>query len=113
VVLELTAGIQHFRVAEVPFLNRQPESGKSPVRHGHLLDLGGHDLEDAGLQDHLRVSLVDFGNLLPGSFEVPKQVGLAAPETKAPPNELGPSGFQHPDVVIEVPAAIQQALHRN
>ena len=105
--------IEHLGVAEVPLLDRPPQCDERPFRHGDPLDLGGHDLEDAGLEDHLRVGGVDLGDLMPGPFEIAEQVRLAAPEAEGPPDELRPGLLEHPDVVFEVAPAVEQALHRD
>ena len=74
VVLAPAVGIEHVGVAEVPLLHRPAQRDERPFRHGDLLDLRGHDLEDAGLEDHLRVGRVDLRDLLLGPFEVAEQV---------------------------------------
>ena len=112
-VLPPAVGVEHVGVAEIPFLDRLAQGGERPVRDRNLLDLLGHDLEDAGLQDHVRVGGVDLGDLLLRPLEVAQQVGLAAPEAEAPADELGAGGLEHADVVVEVAAAVEQPLHRD
>jgi hypothetical protein len=112
-VLAPAVGVEHVGIAEIPFFHRLAQGGERPVRDRDLLDLFGHDLEDAGLQDHVRVGGEDLGDLLLGPFEVARQVGLAAPEAEAPADELGTSTLQHADVIVEVAAAVEQPLHRD
>ena len=104
-------GIEHVGVAEVAFLHRQAQAGKRPLRDRHLLHLAGDDLEDAGLQDHLRIGPVDLRELGLGPLEVAHQIGLAAPQAETAPDELGPGGLEHPDVIVEVAPAVEQAFH--
>ena len=113
VVLAPAVGVEHVGVAEVPLLDRLAQRVERPFRHGDLLDLRGHDLEDAGLEDHVRVGRVDLRDLLLGPLEVAEQVGLAAPEAEAPPDELGAGVLEHADVVVEVAPAVEQPLHRD
>ena len=112
-VAALSLGVDHVGVAEVPFLDGLAQGDERPLGHGHLLDLGADALEDAGLQDHLRIGGVDLGDQLIGPFEVSQQVGLVAPEADASADELGAGGLEHADVVVEVAAAVQHAFHRD
>src|SRR6185369_11352727 len=96
-----------------PFFHRLTQAGERPVRHRNLLYLGGYDLENASLQDHVRIGGAGFGKLLFRPFEIAQQIGLSAPEAETPSDELRPNTFQHPDIIIEVTPAIEQALQRN
>src|SRR4051812_8172300 len=110
-VAPLTSRIDHLGVSEIAFLHRLPERTKDPIRHGNLLHLRSDNFKHAGLQNHFRVSLVNLWRLLAGSLEVRQEIRLATPQAQAAANELGPSVPEHPNVVIQITAAIEQTLH--
>src|ERR1700677_2985890 len=105
--------IKHIGVSEIPLLHRLAQGGESPVRDGDLINLGGHNLKNTGLQDHFGIGLVNLGKLLFRPLEVANEIDLATPQAKASSDKLGTGAFEHSNVVIEVAPAVEQALHRN
>ena len=71
------------------------------------------DLEDTGLQNHVRIGLVEPRRLLLRAPEVAQQIGLAAPQAKTTTDEFGTGPREHPNIVIEVAPTVQKAFHRD
>jgi len=112
-IAPLAGRVDHVGVTERALLDRLAERLERPRGHRHLLDLGRDDLEDAGLEDHVRVGGVEPGNRLPGALEVAREIVLASPQAQAPADELGAGVLEHSDVVVEVAVAVEEALHRD
>src|SRR5215472_10507790 len=98
---------------EVAIFDRQTDGRKGPIRHRDLLSLSGYDLKNAGLQNHVRIRLVDLRSLELRSLQITKQIRFASPQAKTSPDELRSNAFQRPNVVIQIAAAVEQALHGN
>jgi len=113
VVLHLAVRVEHVGVLEVPLLRRHAKGLERPLGDGDLFHLGRHDLEDAGLDHHVRFGLVEFRELLLRPLQVLQQVGLPAPQADRPADELRPSVLEHPNVVVQVAAAVEDALDRD
>ena len=109
----LGQGIEHGVITKVSLFYGQSEGVEGPVGHRYPLDLRGHDLKDAGFEDHLRVSCVDRRKLLPDARKILQQAGLAAPKANAAPDVFCAGVLEHAYVVIKVTAAVEQALHRD
>src|SRR5439155_9079851 len=112
-VAPLGRRIDHVGVAEISLLERLIQCCKNPIWHCYLLDLRRDNFKHTGLQNHLWIGLVNFWRPLPRTFDVRQKIRLATPKAQASADELGAGVLEHADVVIQIAAAVEQALHGN
>src|SRR5271155_1147498 len=100
-------------ITEVALLHRHTERDEGPGWHENLLHLWSYNLKDACFENPVFIRCEHLRNLLLGSREIVEKLGLTAPKADAARDIFCTDVSEHADVVVEVAAAIQKALHAN
>ena len=105
-VIHLVAvGIDDVLVDEVACHDRLTKLGEHLGRNGNRFDIGGHDLESGGLQDQIRIHLVQRLDVRLGPREIGAEILLRAPQHERASNELGLGADEQANVVARIDSA--------
>ena len=108
------SGIEHVGVAEVPRLHRH---GPVPTNAHSGTGTCSTWVVTISKMHAWRIisgsAAWTFGSCSLARSRLRSKFGLAAPQAEAPADELGAGVLEHPDVVVEVAPAVEQALHRD